>query len=149
MTSVKGLDDYPFEERHVLLYLGLLMGQAREVILARRGMTDELRPSQFRVIAMVPPSGPGISITDLADRVGMTKQGIGQFVNVLVDSGHLVTEVDPRDARRRVVRRTTRGDEATMSLAKLLESLEERWAEAVGMRRYQEFRRTLEELAVS
>ena len=35
-----------------------------------------------------------------------------------------------------------------MSLAKLLESLEERWAEAVGLRRYQEFRRTLEELAV-
>ncbi len=30
----------------------------------------------------------------------MTKQGVGQFVSRLVESGHLAIEEDPRDRRR-------------------------------------------------
>ncbi len=140
-------DEPPFEEQHVLIHLGLLMDQARDLILASR-TPDRLRPSQFRVIAWVPYDGT-ITITALAERVGMTKQAVGQFVTTLVESGHLVTEEDPSDRRLRVVRRTQRGDEVTMELAKMLERLEERWAEVVGLKRYQQFRATLEELAVS
>jgi DNA-binding MarR family transcriptional regulator len=97
---------------------------------------------------MVPHDG-GIMITDLADRVGMTKQAIGQFVTALVHSGHLVTEEDPQDRRRRIVRRTRRGDEVTQELAHMLDGLERRWAERVGLKRYNEWRRTLEEIALS
>ncbi|HEX5090440.1 MAG TPA: helix-turn-helix domain-containing protein [Nocardioides sp.] len=149
MTSSRAadIDDTPFEERHVLLYLGLVMEQCRDLIVASR-TRDHLRPSQFRVIAMV-PYNRGITITELADRVGMTKQAIGQFVTALVDSGHLVTEEDPRDRRLRIVRRTRRGDEVTQELAHLLDRLEQRWADRVGVRRYSQFRQTLEEIALS
>jgi DNA-binding MarR family transcriptional regulator len=142
-----GDDDIPFEERHVLVYLGLIMDQARDLILTSKSR-DHLRPSQFRVIAMV-PYNRGITITELAERVGMSKQAIGQFVTTLVESGHLVTEEDPKDRRLRVVRRTQRGDEVTQELAVLLERLEQRWADKVGARRYAQFRTTLEELALS
>ena len=50
-----------------------------------RGRRDS-RPSHHRVIGRVPPEG--ITVTDLAERVGMTKQGIGQFVTQLTESGH-------------------------------------------------------------
>jgi DNA-binding MarR family transcriptional regulator len=140
-------DDMPFEERHVLVYLGLIMDQARDLIQTSR-TRDHLRPSQFRVIAMV-PYNRGITITELADRVGMTKQAIGQFVTALVDSGHLVTEEDPQDRRLRIVRRTRRGDEVTQELAHMLDGLEQRWAERVGARRYAQFRQTMEDIALS
>jgi DNA-binding MarR family transcriptional regulator len=150
MTSSRAAeirDDLPFEERHVLIYLGLIMDQARELIQTSR-TKDHLRPSQFRVIAMV-PYNRGITITELADRVGMTKQAIGQFVTTLVDSGHLVTEEDPQDRRLRIVRRTRRGDEVTQELAHMLDGLEQRWAERVGAKRYGQFRQTMEEIALS
>jgi DNA-binding MarR family transcriptional regulator len=149
MTSSRAAgigDDLPFEERHVLVYLGLIMDQARDLIQASR-TRDHLRPSQFRVIAMV-PYNRGITVTELADRVGMTKQAIGQFVTTLVASGHLVTEEDPQDRRLRIVRRTRRGDEVTQELAHLLDGLEQRWAERIGVKRYAEFRRTLEQIAL-
>ena len=146
MTSSRSVpDDEHFDERHVLVYLGLLMGQARDLIFASK---HPLRPSQFRVIAMVPYDA-GISMTDLAERVGMTKQGVGQFVSRLVESGQLAIEEDPRDRRRRVVTRTRRGNEVTAELAWMLERLEEKWAKQVGERRYAQFRRTLEDIALS
>lgn len=150
MTSSRAAqvrDEMPFEERHILVYLGLIMDQARELIQKSR-TKDHLRPSQFRVIAMVPYNS-GITITELADRVGMTKQAIGQFVTTLVESGHLVTEEDPQDRRLRIVRRTRRGDEVTQELAHMLDGLEHRWAERVGVTRYAQFRQIMEEIAVS
>ena len=51
----------------------------------------------------------GVSITELAERVGMTKQGCGQFVSQLTDEGYLTQAADPRDRRARVVRRTAAG----------------------------------------
>jgi DNA-binding MarR family transcriptional regulator len=131
------------EERHVLVALGNLMAESRELVLAEG--EGGLRPSHHRVIGHVPPEG--ITITDLADRVGMTKQGIGQFVTQLTESRHLAVTLNPEDRRIRVVRRTAEGDAAARRLAGLMDSLEQSWADRVGSRRYAEFRATLDELA--
>ena len=48
-------------------------------------------------------------VTELAERVRMTKQGCGQFVTQLVETGHLAVEADPDDRRVRRVRRTAKG----------------------------------------
>ena len=124
--------------------LGLLFEQARQVILGDG--PDGLRPSQFRVIDAVPPDR-GITVSELAERVGMTKQGIGQFVTQLTQAGYLVTEAAPEDRRMRIVRRTRLGCETTQQLAGSLRELEEHWAARVGPRRYREFRATLDEIA--
>lgn len=141
MVSVK---DVPESERHVAMLLGRIFEQARRSFLA-----DEwggLRPSHFRVIEQVPTAG--VSVTDLADRLGMTKQGCGQFVTFLVETGHLVTEPDPVDRRVRLVRRTNLGDDTVRAVAARLADVERDWAELVGPRRYRAFREVLVELAL-
>ena len=132
------------DERHIIKVLGLLFEQARQVILGDG--PDGLRPSQFRVIDAVPPDG-GITVSELAERVGMTKQGIGQFVTQLTQAGYLVTEAAAEDRRMRIVRRTRLGSETTQQLTASLRELEEHWAARVGRRRYREFRAILDEIA--
>ena len=132
------------DERHIIKVLGLLFEQARQVILGDG--PDGLRPSQFRVIDAVPPDR-GITVSELAERVGMTKQGIGQFVTQLTQAGYLVTEASAEDRRMRIVRRTRLGSETTQQLAGSLRELEHHWAARVGQRRYREFRAILDEIA--
>ena len=126
-----------------MLALGNLMAESREQLLAEAG--SELRPSQHRVIGHVPREG--ITVTELAERVGMTKQGIGQFVQQLTDSGHLRTTAHPQDKRLRIIRRTSKGDASVRQLAAVLAKLEKRWAERVGHARYRQFRDVLDQLA--
>jgi DNA-binding MarR family transcriptional regulator len=133
------------DEHHVLVALGNLMPESRELVLARG--EPGLRASHHRVIGNVPPEG--ITQTELADRVGMTKQGIGQFVTQLAESGHLRVEAKPGDRRVRLVHRTAKGDASVRGLSRLLDQLEETWSQRVGEARYREFRQTLEEIALS
>ena len=120
------------------------MSQSRSLVLAEG--ESGLRPSHHRVIGHVPPEG--ITVTDLAERVGMTKQGIGQFVTQLTESGHLTVTAQPRgpqDPHRRAAPR--RATPPSRRLSELLEGLEAGWANRVGTRRYNEFRAILDELA--
>lgn len=130
-------------EHHVMHALGNLMTESRELVLAQG--EPGLRPSHHRIIGHVPPEG--ITVTELADRVGMTKQGIGQFVTQLTGSGHLRVSPHPDDGRVRVVCRTPKGDAAVARLSGLLGRLEQSWAERVGEARYRDFRATLEAIA--
>ncbi len=136
--------DVPEPERHVAMLLGRIFERTRQPLLGEEW--GGLRPSHFRVIDGVPADG--VSVTDLADRLGMTKQGCGQFVTQLAESGHLVTEPDPRDGRVRLVRRTARGDAQAAAVAARLGELEREWAGAVGGQRYRAFREVLVELAL-
>lgn len=140
MTSVKGI---PTEELHVLVLMGLVFREVQDIYAAEDW--GGLRQSHFRVISNVPREG--ISVTDLGDRVGMTKQGCGQFVTFLVDSGHLRVEPDPADRRVRRVRRTPLGDRTIADVTARTLLIEKDWAERVGQRRYRTFRKVLEEIS--
>jgi DNA-binding MarR family transcriptional regulator len=140
------LDQVPDDERHLFVLLGAAMERLRARVLELEVDGERLRPSQHRVLAMVPRDG-AVSVTELAERVGMTKQAIGQFVRPLVERGYLVVEADPDDARRRMVGRTPRATDATRALTELLGEVEAEWAAAIGPRRWAQFRRTLEQVA--
>lgn len=142
MTFVKA--DVPERERHLAMLLGAAMERVRARILEQD--REGLRPSHFRVIAHVPADG--ISVTDLAERVGMTKQGCGQFVTQLVDTGHLAVTPHPDDARVRVVRRTPRGERSLDDLIALNAEIEAEWRQRVGERSWTTFRAVLERVAV-
>ncbi len=107
-------------------------------------LVEGLRFSHVRVIAGVPPEGS--SVTALAERIGMTKQGCGQFVDQLTRTGHLRTLPDPGDRRVRLVLRTPLGDRFLDSMYASVRELEERFADEVGRQRYATFRSVLEEL---
>jgi DNA-binding MarR family transcriptional regulator len=142
MTYVKA--DFPADQTHVPMLMGLLYRHIHLVFDAEDW--GGLRQSHFRVMSSVPDDG--ISITELAERVRMTKQGCGQFVTRLVESGHLAVDADPGDRRVRRVRRTAKGRRTLDAVRERNLLIEGEWAEQVGVERYRVFRDVLEELAL-
>jgi DNA-binding MarR family transcriptional regulator len=139
MSLVK---DEAADDPHVLALLDAVMGRFRRIVA-----TEEwggLRASHFRVLGHVP--GGGITITDLAERLGMTKQGCGQFVSGMVDLGLLRTSQDPDDGRARVVTLTSAGRRMNERFERRVALVEQEWADAVGSRRYATFRAVLAQL---
>ena len=132
----------PAGTAHVAQLVGGVLDSIRAEYLAHEW--GGLRPSHIRVLSAVP--GRGVSITELAARVGMTKQGCGQFATTLVGSGHL-TELRGPDRRTRLVTRTPLGDRTLERFSAVMDALEGRWRVAVGERRYATFRAVLSELA--
>jgi DNA-binding MarR family transcriptional regulator len=141
MTGVK--QDFPRSEWHVPLLMGFVMRRVADTFDGEEW--DGLRQSHFRVVFSVPEDG--VSVTELAERVRMTKQGCGQFVAALTASGHLSVEPDPADRRVRRVHRTARGQDLVARVTAHNLALEEEWAAGVGEDRYRTFRSVLEELA--
>jgi|SRR3954452_23711691 DNA-binding MarR family transcriptional regulator len=123
--------------------MGELMRQIRDTFATEDW--HGLRQSHFRLMSQVPPQG--ISVTALADRIGMTKQGCGQFVQQLVESGHLETGTDREDRRVRRVCRTERGNQTMQEVLERIRLIERGWARRVGRDRYTQFRAVLEEIA--
>lgn len=142
MNNVKS--GFVGEPIHSQMLMGLLFREVRAIFAAEDW--GGLRPSHFRVISSVP--NQGIAITELSERVGMTKQGCGQFVTKLVNTGHLTVEPDAADRRVRIVRPTRLGQEVMDAVLARILSIEHVWAERVGEERYRTFRSVLEELAL-
>jgi DNA-binding MarR family transcriptional regulator len=129
-------------EPHVAALMGGLMQEIRDTFMAEDW--NGLRQSHFRLLSNVPRDG--IRITDLGDRLNMTKQASGQFVAALIDTGHLEARTDPRDGRVRVVVRTPLGDRTVKAVNARILRIEREWAKVVGPRRYADFRRVLQDL---
>jgi DNA-binding MarR family transcriptional regulator len=129
---------------HVAVLAGRLMAEIREVFA--REDWDGLRQSHFRLLSLVPPDG--ISVTELAERLGMTKQAAGQFVTQLEGTGHLESQADPADRRLRVVTRTALGDRTNKAVSARIRRIERAWARRVGEDRYAQFREVLTEIAL-
>lgn len=130
-------------ETHVLALTGRLLELARQTLLARDW--HGLRPSHFRLLSHVPPAG--ISISELAAALHMTKQAVGQFVTHLQGTGHLEVTTDDDDRRRRVVQRTPQGDQLVADGNRTIAALEKHWQQQVGAQRYRAFRQVLDDLA--
>ncbi|NLG47107.1 MarR family winged helix-turn-helix transcriptional regulator [Gordonia sp. (in: high G+C Gram-positive bacteria)] len=106
---------------------------------------DGLRVSQLRVIHCV--AHGGVSVTELADRLAMSKQACGQFVTELVATGHLSTRVSTDDRRLKVVDRTAAGERLVKAQHQHFLEVEAGLAAEVGPARYRTFRDVLDELA--
>lgn len=140
MTSVNGVP--AAAEPHI----GVLLDAVAEAVRARFAAEDGsgLRQSHYRLLSRVPADGT--TITDLAARLGMTKQAGGQFVGFLVGTGHLRVEPDPADRRVRMVRRTPLGVSAVAEATARFLRLEREWAQRVGPSRYTAMREVLIEI---
>lgn len=103
-----------------------------------------LRPSHVRLLSLTPPAG--LRVTDLAARVGMTKQALGEFVATLQGAGLLEVTVDQRDRRVRLVRPTPAGRELQEVVESAIAGVERRWAAEVGPERWATFREVLAQI---
>jgi DNA-binding MarR family transcriptional regulator len=141
MTEVKG--DYP---DHIVSLFGLVMDAVRRELSAEMGRTAPaavrgLRSSQVRLLSLTPREG--MRVTDLAERVGMTKQALGEFANDLEERGLIESLRDPHDRRVRILRPTRRGLAAVAAADEVIGRLEDRWRERLGPREWQRLRRSL------
>ena len=88
----------------------------------------------------------GTRLTDLAQRVGVSKQAAGQLVDELVELGVLERHPDPADGRAKLISFTREHGRDLFSGLALLGEVEEELAEALGAQRWGELRRGLEAL---
>jgi DNA-binding MarR family transcriptional regulator len=146
MDSVKGREPWATSADGRALPTPALMGRLlKEVSRATADADlDGLRPSHFQLLAELPAEG--LRISDLAERLRMTKQSCGEFVTTLAAGGQVEVMTPPRDRRARVVLRTAAGDRALEQFEELMASLEDGWRARVGPRRYASFRAVLIEL---
>ena len=123
---------------HIFALLGGLLdalrGDFQQEAKVLRQPYRKLRTSQLRLLALAPTEG--MRLTDLAVRVGMTKQALGEFANDLEDSGFLESIKDPADARVRILRPTAKGRRAVEAGNRVIGAVEERWREQLGAERW-------------
>jgi DNA-binding MarR family transcriptional regulator len=103
-----------------------------------------LRPSHLRLLSLTPAEG--MRVTDLAARVGMTKQALGELVATLQGAGLVEVTVDRRDRRVRLVRPTPAGQELQQVVESAIAGIERSWAAQVGPERWATFREVLAEI---
>jgi DNA-binding MarR family transcriptional regulator len=75
-----------------------------------KSKSPEARASHTRLLPYI--DAEGTRLTTLADRLGVTKQAIGQLVEELEGQGLLLREPDPDDGRAKRVKLTVRGKKA-------------------------------------
>jgi DNA-binding MarR family transcriptional regulator len=108
------------------------------------GFTD-VRPAHVTLFRWPGPDGlrPG----ELAAAVHISKQSVNDRLGELERLGYLSRERDPADSRARMVRLTAKGRRLHESALAAHARIEDEWAEAVGVERFEQLRETLEELA--
>lgn len=70
--------------------------------------------------------------SEIASKVGVTRQAIHQTINELVEAGFVVLDADPRDRRAKVVRYTERGEKIGRDAIQGLRKVEEILAQRIG-----------------
>jgi DNA-binding MarR family transcriptional regulator len=107
----------------------LLDERALERVSQRKGR-PRLRRSHTSLLPHIDLEGT--RITDLAERLGVTKQAASQLVDDLEAVGVLAREPDPDDARARRVVFTRLGREGLLEGLALLRDMESELARSIG-----------------
>ncbi len=85
--------------------------------------------------------------TQLADQMQITKQSINDLLRHLEDRGYIELKPDPGDRRARLIVLTARGRQFETAVRSHAQATESELASLVGRRRFQDFRKTLVQIA--
>ncbi|MGW0363959.1 MarR family winged helix-turn-helix transcriptional regulator [Streptomyces sp. NPDC002990] len=125
-----------------------LLGNARrwfeeglQAALEAAGATP-VSPTQAQLFAVL--DDQGTTVSELARRMGVTRQTAHQAVHGLVAIGLLEQVPDPASARQRLIRRTREGERAHRQAGIILDRLEVQLAERIGRKAVDALRATLE-----
>ena len=113
------------------------------VRLAEIGYSD-IRPTHTLIFALV--DREGVRLTELVERAQMTKQLVNYLVTSIEELGYVERVPDPEDGRAKIVRLTERGYQASQAGKEIIQSIEQKWAEKLGVRDMQELRSLLQRL---
>lgn len=105
---------------------------------------DGIRPAQS--FALIPLASGGLHASDLAERLGVSRQAIAQAITSLERHRYVTRAPDPVDARARIIELTARGQQALRVMRSSAVELEKRWQQILGQRRLAELRNILQTL---
>jgi DNA-binding MarR family transcriptional regulator len=125
----------------VLFKVARLLDEAALARVADRHKGPPLRRSHTSLLPHI--ALRGTRITDLAEKLGITKQAVSKLVDDLEALGMLAREPDPEDARARLVVFTKRGKEGLFEGLAVLGALEAELASWVGKTRMAQLRAAL------
>ena len=114
------------------------------VNLRAQGFT-ELSPVHAAMLRRVDEGGTHVS--DIAQRLGVTKQAAAQLVTKAASLGYVSCKTDPADSRKKIVRCTSRGRRFLGSLEGVVEDSVRDVAAVIGARRLHELEATLKLIA--
>jgi DNA-binding MarR family transcriptional regulator len=101
--------------------------------LASNGFRDT-RPVHGFALQAIGPAG--INTTNLALRLGVTKQAASKTVSSLLALGYVSRSVDPDDARAQILRRSESGERLLALSARFFEEKQKQWIRELGDTRY-------------
>lgn len=114
------------------------------VLETLRSAGHQLSLSQARVFQRIDPEGSRLA--DLAVAAQLSKQTLSSIVDQLEKAGYVRREPDPQDARARLVRITTRGQELIDTSTPVVREIEAAWEAHLGRARTRQLTATLAEL---
>ena len=114
--------------------------------LAEAGYED-LRPVHQTILRDLLTEGQ--RPTELAARLGLSKQAVNDMLRELEEKGYITLEPDPDDGRAKRTAVTARGRNLGNTAAKLSRRIGRRWAAQVGRDRYAVFEQVLREIVES
>jgi DNA-binding MarR family transcriptional regulator len=136
-TTAKRVPHLEESRRRNLRQLLLRASRAvnREVVaeLRARGYAS-LRATHTTLLSNIDLTGS--SVTDAADRAGITKQAMGRLAAELQAAGFVRLKRDPRDARVRVLVLTRGGERLMLESLQVMAELQRRYAHAIGKFRF-------------
>ena len=132
--------------------IGALLRMSLEIVRARmaerlheRGF-DDIGPAHLNVLQY---PGPDVTRpTELAARLGMSKQALNYLLGQLEQFGYLERLPDPHDQRSKRIYLTPRGKELRATIRDAVMEIEHEWGQALGSERFDQLRATLAELAL-
>ncbi len=88
----------------------------------------------------------GMRQSDLAERMGITKQAVQQLVDELVRDGIVERHEDPTDRRARWIQLTASGNAVHADSNRIKRAIEEEWCSKLGARAFTQLRASLRRL---
>lgn len=74
----------------------------------------------------------GSTVTEAAERAGISKQAMGRLADELEDAGYIGVQEDPDDARSRVLKLTRSGKRLMLDSLEVMAQLEQQYARSIG-----------------
>ena len=103
--------------------------------------------NQALLNVMVHPHPNGVRPSDLAERINMTKQATNYLLGQLEALGYVERKAQ-KSGSRRLVFLTRRGWQSIDLHRAAIVEVEAQWTKAIGRKRFEEFKETLERLSV-
>jgi DNA-binding MarR family transcriptional regulator len=97
--------------------------------LHARGYAD-LRSTHTTLLSNINLAGS--SVTEAADRAGVTKQAMGRLASELAEAGYITVRSNPADARARVLHLTKSGTRLMVDSLQVMADLQNSYARLIG-----------------